>query len=45
MREIDPKLEPFDIAQVRAGDWTVGDVAGTEIPPGGNRGIARELQK
>ena len=29
MREIEPIFEFFDIAQVRARDWTVRDVAGT----------------
>ena len=31
MRELDPKFELFDIAHVRAGDWVMGDAAGTEI--------------
>ena len=31
MREINPKFELFDTARVPAGDWIVGDVAGTEI--------------
>ncbi len=45
MREIDPKLELSDIAHVGAGDWTVGDVAGTEIARlGETRGTAREFK-
>jgi hypothetical protein len=43
MREINPKFELFDTAHVPAGDWIVGDVAGTEIALlGETRGTARE---
>ena len=31
MREIEPKFDRFEIAHMRAGDWIVGDEAGTEI--------------
>jgi len=31
MREIEPKFELFDNAHVGAGNWIVGEVAGTEI--------------
>jgi hypothetical protein len=31
MREIDSKFELIDSARVGAGDWMVGDAAGTEI--------------
>jgi hypothetical protein len=31
MRDIDPKFELFDIAQVRAGDWIVRDGAETGV--------------
>ena len=31
MRETEQKFELFDSARVGAGDWTVGDAAGTEI--------------
>jgi hypothetical protein len=45
MREIDPKFELFDIAHAGAGDWIVGDVAGTEIARlGETRGTAREFK-
>jgi hypothetical protein len=45
MREINPKFELFDIASVGAGDWIVGDVAGTEIAGLGEaRGTAREFK-
>jgi len=45
MREIEPKFELFDIAHVGAGDWIVGDAAGTEIARlGESRGSAREYK-
>jgi hypothetical protein len=45
MREIEPKFELLDIAQVRAGDWIVGDVAGIGIALlGETRGTAREYK-
>jgi hypothetical protein len=45
MREINPKFELFDTARVRAGDWIVEDVAGTEIALlGETRGTAREYK-
>ena len=45
MREIEPKFELFDIATVGAGDWIVGDAAGTEIARlGETRGTAREYK-
>ena len=45
MREIEPKFELFDTSHVGAGDWTVGDGAGTEIArPGETRGTAREFK-
>jgi hypothetical protein len=45
MREIEPKFELFDIAFVAAGDWIVGDAAGTEIARlGETRGTAREFK-
>jgi len=45
MREIDPKFELFEIADVRAGDCIVGDVAGAEIARlGETRGTAREFK-
>jgi hypothetical protein len=45
MREINPKFELFDTAHVPAGDWIVGDVAGTEIAQlGETRGTAREYK-
>jgi hypothetical protein len=45
MREIEPKLELFDIAHVGAGDWIVRDGAGTEIArPAETRGTAREFK-
>ena len=45
MREMEPKFELFDIARVRAGDWIVGDVAGTGIARlGESRGTARECK-
>jgi hypothetical protein len=45
MREIEPKFELFDIASVGAGDWIVGDAAGTEIARlGETRGTAREFK-
>jgi hypothetical protein len=45
MREIEPKFERFDIARVGAGNWIVGDGAGTEIPRmGETRGTAREYK-
>jgi hypothetical protein len=45
MREIDPKFELFEIADVRAGDQIVGDVAGTEIARLGEiRRIARKYK-
>jgi hypothetical protein len=43
MREIEPKFELLDTSHVGAGDWTVGDGAGTEIPLLGETwGTARE---
>ena len=45
MREINPKFELFDIAHVPAGDWIVGDAAGTEIARlVETRGTAREFK-
>jgi len=45
MREIEPRFELFDIAHVGAGNWVVGDGAGTEIPRLGEiRGTAREFK-
>jgi ABC-type lipoprotein release transport system permease subunit len=45
MREIDPKFELFDSAHVGAGNWIVGNVAGTEIARlGETRGTAREFK-
>ena len=45
MRGINPKFDLFDIAHVRAGDWIVGDVAGTGIVRlGETRGTAREFK-
>ena len=45
MREINPKFELFDTARVRAGDWIVEDVAGTEIALlGETRGTASEYK-
>jgi hypothetical protein len=45
MREIDPKFELFDSAHVRAGDWIVEDVAGTETARlVESRGTAREFK-
>jgi len=45
MREINPKFELFGIAHVGAGNWIVGDVAGTEVARlGETRGIAREFK-
>ncbi len=45
MREIEPKLELFDIASVGARNWIVGDAAGTEIGrKGDTRGTAREFK-
>jgi hypothetical protein len=45
MREIDSKFELFDIAHVGAGDWIVGDAAGTEIARlVETRGTAREFK-
>ncbi len=45
MREINPKFELFDIAHVGAGDWIVGDVAGTQIARLVEaRGTAREFK-
>ena len=45
MREINPKFELFDTAHVPAGDWIVGDVAGTEIARlVETRGTAREFK-
>jgi hypothetical protein len=46
MREIEPKFELFDIAQAGAGNWIVGDGAGTEIARlGGNPGDRERIQK
>jgi hypothetical protein len=45
MREIEPKFELFGIAHVGAGNWIVGDAAGTEIAGLGEaRGTAREFK-
>jgi hypothetical protein len=45
MREINPKFELFDTAHVPAGDWIVGDAAGTEIARlVETRGTAREFK-
>jgi hypothetical protein len=45
MRETEPKFQLFDIAHVRAGDWIIGDVAGTGIARlGETRGTAREYK-
>jgi len=45
MREIEPKFELFDIAHVGAGDWIVGDAAGTGVARlGETRGTAREFK-
>jgi hypothetical protein len=45
MREVEPKFEPLDIVHVGAGDWIVGDGAGTEIALlGETRGTAREYK-
>jgi hypothetical protein len=45
MSEMGPKFELFDIAHIRAGDWSVGDVAGTKIALlGKTRGTAREYK-
>jgi hypothetical protein len=45
MREIEPKFELIDIAHVLAGDWIVGDAAGTEIARLGEaRGTTREFK-
>ncbi len=45
MREIEPKFELFDIAHAGAGDWIVGDAAGTGIAGlGERRGTAREFK-
>ena len=45
MREIEAKLELFDTAHVPAGDWIVGDGAGTEIARlVETRGTAREFK-
>jgi hypothetical protein len=45
MREIEPKFDRFEIAHMRAGDWIVGDEAGTEIARlGETRGTAREYK-
>ena len=42
---MDPKFELFDIAHVKAGDWVVGDAAGTGIAwLGETRGTAREFK-
>ena len=45
MREINPKFELFDIAHVGAGNWIVGDAAGTGIARLGETwGTAREFK-
>jgi hypothetical protein len=45
MREMEPEFELFDIAHVGAGDWIVGDAAGTEIPRlRETRGTTREFK-
>ena len=45
MRETEPKFELFDIAHVGAGDWIVGDGAGTGIAGlGETRETAREFK-
>jgi hypothetical protein len=45
MCEIEPKFELIEIARVRAGDRTVGDVAAAEIARlGETRGTAREFK-
>jgi hypothetical protein len=45
MREIEPKFELIDTAHVGAGDWIVGDLAGTEVARLGETwGTAREYK-
>jgi hypothetical protein len=45
MRELEPKFELFDIAHVGAGDWIVGDGAGTGIAGlGETRETVREYE-
>ncbi len=45
MREVEPKLEVFDIVRVGAGDWIVGEAAGTELARlGETRGTAGEIK-
>jgi hypothetical protein len=45
MREINPKLKLFDIARVGAGNWIMGDGAGSQIARmGETRRTAREFK-
>jgi len=45
MREMDPEFGRFEIARVEAGDWNVGDGAGTGIAGlGETRETAREFK-
>jgi hypothetical protein len=45
MRAIEPKFERFDVAHGGAGDWIVGDGAGTGLAGlGETRGTAREFK-
>ena len=45
MREVEPKFEVFGIARVGAGNWIVGDAAGTGFAGlGETRGAAREFK-